>query len=149
MSKLVYLAGPIDGCSYGECTNWRERTIEELKKYGIIGISPMRGKEFLRNYPVIRDEISNNVLATDDAITARDQWDVRRSDAILFNLEGAQKISIGTMIEYGWANAFNKPIVTVMEPGNIHNHPIVRGLSGFRTKTLEEGIEVVKALFAY
>lgn len=81
-------------------------------------------------------------------------WDVRRSDAILFNLLGAEKVSIGTMIEYGWASAFYKPIITVMENAkgekrNVHEHLIIRRLSGFRVETLDEGLAVVKALFAY
>ena len=48
MQKRVYLAGPIRGCSYDNATDWREYAIKELAKDGIIGVSPMRAKEFLR-----------------------------------------------------------------------------------------------------
>lgn len=115
MNKLIYLAGPIDGLSYERCTNWRRYVIKELAKDGIIGLSPMRAKEFLKDYPKIFDSTHDHVLTTDAGITTRDMWDVRRSDAILFNLVGAEKISIGTMIEYGWASAYNKPIITIIE----------------------------------
>ena len=86
MSKLIYLAGPIDGCTYEDCTDWREYAIRELKKEGITGLSPMRAKQFLKEHPLMVDGISDHVLVTDDAITTRDMWDVRRSNAILFNL---------------------------------------------------------------
>ena len=150
MSKLVYLAGPIDGCSYENCTSWREYAIEELSKDGITGLSPMRGKEFLKGYSKLLDGGHSHVLTLDSGITTRDMWDVRRSDTILFNLLNSEKASIGTMIEYGWASAFNKPIITVMEKnGNLHEHSMIRRLSGYRVETLEEGLLVVKALFDY
>lgn len=150
MNKLVYLAGPIVNCTYDDCTSWREYSVRELATYGITGLSPMMAKEFLKEHQKLTDRISSHVLASDSGIVARDMWDVRRSDAILFNLFEAQKVSIGTMIEYGWASAFNKPIVTIIEKkGNVHEHLMVRRLSGFRVETLEEGLAVVRALFAY
>ena len=150
MNKLVYLAGPIDGCSYEGCTSWREYAIEELRKDGIIGLSPMRAKDFLKQHPKLTDSIHDHPLTSDSGITTRDMWDVRRCDVVLFNLIGAQKVSIGTMIEYGWASAFNKPIVTTIETkGNVHEHNMVRRLSGYRVDTLENGLAVVRALFAY
>ena len=79
MSKLVYLAGPIRDLNYDRCTEWREYAIEELAKYGIVGISPMRAKEFLKDYPKLTDQISDHILASDSGVTTRDVWDVRRS----------------------------------------------------------------------
>lgn len=154
MDKLVYLAGPILGLSYGSCNNWREYAIDELLKEGITGLSPMRAKESLKKYSKLVDRTIKHVLDADSGITTRDMWDVRRSDAVLFNLLDSKQVSIGTMIEYGWASAFNKPIVSVMEKKdsekrNVHEHAIVRRLSGYRVETLEEGLNVVKALFAY
>lgn len=154
MNKLVYLAGPIDGLNYEICTSWREYTIKELAKDGIKGLSPMRAKEFLKHHPQLVDGISENVLASDAGLTARDKWDVRRSDAILFNLLEAKKISIGTMIEYGWASASEKPIISVIEKRtaekkNVHEPPMIRRLTDYRVETLDEGLSVVRALFAY
>ena len=114
MSKLVYLAGPIDGCTYEGCTGWREYATKQLAEDGIIGLSPMRAKEFLKSHPKLVDGIYDHPLTMDSGFTTRDMWDVRRCDAILFNLLNAEKVSIGTMIEYGWASAFNKPMITVI-----------------------------------
>ncbi|GAJ25029.1 unnamed protein product [marine sediment metagenome] len=154
MDKLVYLAGPILGLNYKKCTDWREYAINELLKDGITGLSPMRAKEFLKKYSELVDRASKHVLNTDSGIATRDMWDVRRSGIVLFNLLDSKQVSIGTMIEYGWASAFNKPIVSVMEKKdnekrNVHEHAIVRRLNGYRVETLEEGLTVVRALFAY
>ena len=67
---------------------------------------------------------------------------------------GAEKISIGTMIEYGWASAFDKPMIAVIEKKekekkNVHEHPMIRRLTNYRVETLDDGLSVVKALFAY
>ncbi len=149
MSKLVYLAGPIDGTTYGECTSWREYAIKKLAEDGITGLSPMRAKDFLKHHPKLVDGISDHVLVSDAGITTRDRWDVKRADAILFNLLGARKVSIGTMFEYGWASAYDKPIITVMEKsGNVHEHAMVRRVSGYRIGTLEDGLAIARALFA-
>jgi len=151
MSKLIYLAGPIQGLSYNACTEWRQYMIDELRKEGIIGLSPMRARDFLKQHKgLLLPGISNHILDTDGAITTRDKWDVKRSDAVFFNLLKAKRISIGTMIEYGWASAYDKPIIAVMEKEkNVHEHTMIRRLSAYRVETLDEGLSVAKALFAY
>ena len=49
MDSTVYLAGPISGCDYEGATDWREYATQELGRYGIKGLSPMRAKEYLKN----------------------------------------------------------------------------------------------------
>ena len=95
--KLVYLAGGIDGHSYDSCNGWREYAIQELALKGITGLSPMRSKDFLRNYTEIVDGVSQHVLASDSGITARDMWDVRRSDAVLFNLLSSRSLKFNNI----------------------------------------------------
>jgi len=149
MSKLIYLAGPIDGLSYDEATDWRKDVIKELEKEEIIGLSPMRCKYFLKGCSKLTDKISDNALTSDSGITTRDLWDIERSDAVLFNLLNAKKVSIGTMIEYGAAGILNKLIIRVMEKGNIHEHAMVRRLSAYHVDTLDKGIRIAKSLFDY
>ncbi len=48
-APTVYLAGPISGCSYEGCTDWREQVIRDLAQAGIKGLSPMRAKEYLKD----------------------------------------------------------------------------------------------------
>ncbi len=65
-------------------------------------------------------------------------------------LLGANEISKGTMIEYGWADAFRKPVISVIEEKvNVHEHPILRELTGFRVDSLEKGLEVARKILSY
>lgn len=144
----VYLAGPITGLDYKGATDWRDFVRDELVKYGIESLSPMRSKEYLLQEKIIASGYDNlNVLSKAKGIVTRDRNDVMTSDLILFNLLEAKKVSIGTVIEYGWADAFRKPIVTVIEKeGNIHEHAMLNEMTGFRVETLEAGILVARAL---
>ena len=144
----VYLAGPIQSLSYEGCTGWREHAIRWLAKYNIEGVSPMRAKEELAKEPIMADNFQG-VMTNPKAIVSRDRFDCMNSDILLVNLLGAKEKSIGTMVEYGWADAFRKPIITVMErEGNVHDHPFVRELSGYRVETLNEGLLVARAILA-
>lgn len=147
--KSVYLAGPITGLSYNGCTDWRGYAIAELKNSGIAGVSPLRNKEYLSLEKEISDEYKEHVLSCQKGITTKDRFDVNSCDVMLANLLGAQKVSIGTMIEYGWANAARKPIITVIEKeGNIHDHSMLREITGFRVDSLEEGLFVARVMLA-
>lgn len=147
--KSVYLAGPITGLSYNGCTDWREYADSKLKEWGFFGISPLRGKNYLSLEKNILDQYEKIVLSTQKGITTRDRFDVNSCDVMLANLLGAQKVSVGTMIEYGWADAVRKPIITVIEKeGNIHDHSMLREITGYRVESLEEGLLVAKAILA-
>jgi hypothetical protein len=60
----------------------------------------------------------------------------------------AEKPSVGTMVELGWASVYGKPIVLVRNNGAgwWHDHPFIRHLCAFKTNTLDGGIELVKAI---
>lgn len=147
MSKLVYLAGPIGGLSYSGANNWREYAIERLEP--IKGLSPMRDKEFLSEINVLGFHgYDQNPLSTSAAITARDRFDCQRADVVIFNLLGAERVSIGTMIEFGWADSKRIPKIVIMEKdgSNVHDHCMVNALIDFRVETLNEAIAVAKSL---
>jgi hypothetical protein len=46
----VYLAGPITGCSYDGCTEWRDAVIAKLAEKRIKGLYPMRAMAFLKPF---------------------------------------------------------------------------------------------------
>ncbi len=147
MSKTVYLAGPITGLSFDGCTDWREFAIKDLDTVGITGLSPMRAKDYLKNETFVGDEYQNTVLASSRGIITRDRWDTNRCDLILVNFLGAPRVSIGTVMELAWADACRTPSIVVMEPeGNLHEHSMLREVTGFRVETLEEGLEIAKAI---
>jgi nucleoside 2-deoxyribosyltransferase len=145
--KSIYLCGPIGGCSYKECTDWRKYVANNIGE-DILALSPMRAKEYLSNETNIKLSYETTILSSAVSITARDRNDIMNCDLLFVNLLAATKITIGSMIELGWADAWRKPIVLIMEPDNIHNHPIVNSLAGFRASTLDEGIFITKAILS-
>jgi nucleoside 2-deoxyribosyltransferase len=147
MSKLVYLAGPISGLSYGQCTDWRAYARQNLILHGIEGLDPMRGKDYLAHEEKIADSYAGTVLSSQKGITTRDRWDCQRADVVLVNLLGADRVSIGTVMEIAWADAVRTPIVLVTEPkGNIHDHAMIREAAGFIVPTLDDAISIVVAI---
>lgn len=162
MSKpKVYLSGPIAGQSYADAIDWRIRA-RQLLGGDIEAFSPMRGKEILAGmYEIdVKPWQSDTLALQPKGIVTRDRNDVQMCDAMLLYLPRIQepptdsgemefrnkRVSIGSMIEIGWADAWRKPIVTVMEYPNVHAHIFVAELSGWVVETLEEGAALCRAL---
>lgn len=147
MEFLLYLAGPITGVSYHGCTTWREYVMKSLPEH-IIGVSPMRGKKYLEDQKIIGHSYEHFPLSTGKGITCRDRSDVMRCNMLFVNFLGAKKISIGTVGEIFWADAWRKPTVVAMEKGNIHEHPMIKDMAGFIVPTLDEAIAVAVAVLS-
>lgn len=160
---LVYLAGPITGLSYNGCTDWREAAIKTLEPHGIQGLSPLRGKDYLANEKSISDNYNDNtgirdneklghlasVMSSQRGIYARDFYDCHRADLLIVNMLGAQRVSIGTVMEIAWAASANVPTILVMEKeGNIHEHSMLREACAFRVETLEDALHICVAMLA-
>ncbi len=146
INKKVYLAGPITGTSYGESTDWRMKAIRDLDNWGLVGFSPMRGKAYLSKEEEIADSYSDHTMSSITGINIRDYNDTRTAAAILVNLLGAKKVSIGTVMEIAWAKAHNVPVVLIMEKtGNVHDHGMLT-YNCIRVATLTEGIDCIKQL---
>lgn len=143
---IVYLAGPITGQTYAECVDWREEAEKLLFEQGMRGISPMRGKEYLKNETSVADEYAQKVSSTQKAITTRDRFDVMRCDAVLVNFTKELQISIGTCIELGWADAFRKPVMLITDSSTKHDHSMVREIAGWTVPTLEIAVDVLASI---
>jgi len=153
MSLKIYLAGPITGLRFAEATDWREYAEDVLRQRGLEPLSPMRGKDFILKrigeQEVLGQTYEDAPLSSQRGIVARDRWDVSRCDAVIFNLLGAKQVSIGTMIEFGWADMLRKVIVMVIEPtGNVHDHAFPRELAPYRVTTLDEALDLVTVMAA-
>ena len=143
----VYLAGPITGKSYGVATGWRDYATERLGVYGIVALSPMRWKAWLRTAEELRDSYEQDVMTRGKAIVTRDRFDVLRADVILVNVLGAVSVSIGTVLEIAWADSHRIPVVLVIEEKqNPHEHAMLTELCAFLVETLDAGIQVCRAL---
>lgn len=142
----VYAAGPITGLNYKGATDWRQYTqgLFDRMSGQITVLDPMRGKAFLRSEIEIGSGGYDNQVASEKGITNRDRRDVMNSDAVIVNLVGAGIVSIGTMIELGWADAARIPIVLVMEEfHNKHDHAMVREVATYRVQSVERAVELV------
>jgi nucleoside 2-deoxyribosyltransferase len=154
-TKIVYLAGTITGLDYIEARyGWREKFGQLLLDHGLTHVlpnSPMRGKEFLVDIGALSgtgEGYPENAMATDAGITTRDLNDVRNCDLMVACfLESGGRLSGGTMIEYGFAAAFGKPIVAVGPPDDPNiAHVMARRMAGYRVGSLEEAIPLVAHL---
>lgn len=147
MNPLVYLAGPITGLTYDGADDWRQKASSQLHYAEIRTLNPLRAKDYLRGLGPLEDQYFDlSPLSTEHGITTRDRFDVFRCDLMVANFEGAIKVSIGTVIELGWADASRTPVVGIWEDGNPHDHGMVREIVGWRAKTLEEGLRLVEAI---
>jgi hypothetical protein len=147
----TYMAGAITGLTYDGAEDWRAFAKAELAKYDIHGLSPLRGKEYLRGIPALTADCAGygdlNCMSSPRGIMTRDRYDATRCDVLLVNLLGTQRVSIGTVMEMAWADLSRIPIVVAMEPtGNPHEHAMIGEAIGFRVPTLEEAIHVVIAI---
>lgn len=143
----VYLAGPIRGLSFDDSEGWRQRAGDALVACGVVVLSPLRHKSYLRGETDLADTYDWHILSQQRSIVTRDRFDVNRADVLLVNLLDARQVSIGTMMELAWADARRIPSVVVMEEeDNVHDHPFVREMTSFRVPTLREGVNVVVAI---
>lgn len=147
----VYLAGPITGQTYAGATDWREGMRKALEPH-IMGMSPMRGKDYLADMAgtiggTPEESYMKAVISSQAGILGRDRNDVRTADVVLMNLLGAKIVSIGTMIEAGWADAYRIPIVLVTEgKENIHNHVMLYGLATYIVPDLDTAEHLIRVL---
>jgi len=148
----VYLAGGIAGLPGYEATNWRRLAQDILGTRGVESLDPMREKHALDGDSIIsldfHDYAKHGAFFTSRGIMARDFNDVKRCDALLVNLLGLQRPSLGTIMELAWAYAMQKPAVVAIEAeGNPHDgHPMIHEAIPFRVTTLEEAIDAVAVI---
>ena len=149
IKRTIYLAGPISGLNYETARNGWRRYFATLLPEHIACYSPMRAKEFLAGQDQIEGSYPEiDPLATEAGIVTRDHNDVFTNDAIVACfLEDNGRPSLGTAIEFGWAHAYNKPIVMVAEKGNIHReHPMLSRMAGYIVDNLEDGARIMTHL---
>jgi len=143
----VYLAGQITGLTYDQANEWRTGFTQRLNSVGIEALSPLRAKEFLRDYGVLNGNYYRaSPLSSAKGIVTRDRNDVSNCDIVLMNLKDMDRVSIGCMVEVGWADAQRKPIVMVLDEQSPYEHEFINEISGFIVHDLDEAFEVICAI---
>ncbi len=149
MAKKIYLAGPISGLTYEGAQDWRTDFTERIDQR-IECFSPLRGKDYLKMRGPLEGSYAEFPLSTDRGITARDRNDCMGADLVIFNMLGAKRVSIGTMVEFGWADAARVPSVLIMEKeGNLHEYPMVREIASFRVDNVEDAIAIAEIVLLH
>lgn len=149
--RTIYLAGPIAGLTYDEARHgWREDFVGRLPDH-IRCYSPMRGTEALKDIGVLSanpDSYPRDCISSESGIVTRDRNDVISCDAMVACfLEDGGRPSLGTAIEFGWAQAANRPIIMVAPEGNPHrDHVMMRRMAGYIVEDLDEAAHVVTHL---
>jgi len=148
--QTIYLAGPITGLTHDEARfGWRATFVDMLAEADLDHIfcaSPMRGKEFLKDHGVLSsgNDYPKHAMSTAAAITTRDRNDVITADLLIACFrESNGKPSLGTAVEYGWADAHRVPILTVGPRDEINiRHLMLEHLTGWHVDTLEEARDI-------
>lgn len=150
MSKpTIYLAGPMTGLTWEEATEWRDMATLRLTPQWRV-ITPVRGQtkynkatmgDVITASTMTEEQPSLPLAYTATGITAQDQFYIDQSDWLLVNFLNANRVSIGTVWEMGYAWGRNKMIISVIEPNSIHDHPFVRRRSHVFVPDLDEAIE--------
>jgi nucleoside 2-deoxyribosyltransferase len=145
--SLLFLAGPLTGISYRASMAWRAYVAGKLPSF-ITAYSALRGKDYLASEEALKDSYEHYQLSSQKGITSRDRMDVMRCDMLFVNFLGASAVSIGTVLEVGWADMLRKPMVIVMEDDNIHAHATLRQIANYITPDLDEAIKIATAVLA-
>jgi len=146
MRPKVYLAGPVTGESFDGATTWRDR-VSELIEPEMVGYSPLRTFDHLLQETKLEDTYDHNILSTQRGIFARCTQDVDLSNALFVNLLGANRVSIGTVMELSWAWDRRIPTILVMEnEGNVHEHAMIREACPWRADNIEDGVDLLRRI---
>lgn len=146
MKRHVYLAGPILGRTGPEANRWREYVAEALAEHDIIGISPLRcepiiGERYDGNYPDDR-------FGTSRAISAKNRFDVMACDLVFAYMPDTCPMSIGTLGEIFWADAYGKQVILVSDSPSLWDHPVLDAAVDWKLSTIHEGIDVCVGILA-
>lgn len=128
--RRIYLAGPVTNTSWDDAVGWRRLVHAMILDMDMDVLNPVR----------------HGVNASDRFITAACREDVKRCDAVFVNFLGAEKLSIGTLIEIAWADMMRKPIVLVIDEDYEWDYGIFREITPFRAATIDEGLDYIRSL---
>lgn len=146
MTYDIYLSGPISEVPLNIAQEWRasfEEAVQQVGGPSIRCINPMR---FRLTTP----------MSTEDPayITSRDRFDVQRADLLVVNFlyqPHPEIISIGSVIEMAWADAWGKPIIMAVPvnwESRLLTHPIIHGMVTTIVYTEQELIYQARAFLS-
>lgn len=147
MSQIVYLAGPITGLEFDAAKEWRDPSSEFCQRLQALGWetrSPMRDKEKFR----VKGKLSA-FFDEGAAAVNQDLQDIVEADAVILNVLDAERVSLGSMAEMGYAYATLTPVIVVTEgEENIHHHVFTDYMAERIVPDLNSAIEALVEVHA-
>lgn len=148
MIRTIYLAGPIAGCTKGEANDWRDYVRSKLEPHRIRGISPLRCEPIIGNTYDLPGSMQHTdpKFGTARAISSKNMFDVRNTDltlAFLPKFMNEKRPSVGTILEIGWAKAFNKPVVLVTDDDYYRQHPVSSFCASWLLDNLDDACDTI------
>jgi nucleoside 2-deoxyribosyltransferase len=146
MKPTLYLAGPMSGLTWRQALEWRKQATDVLHTQWRI-INPVRHQvptERLDEIIPCSTQHNNKHVAlhlTATGIASQDEFYIDQSDWIFCNFLDAVKPTFGSVWELGYAWGRRKHILSVIEPGSMHDHPFIRRRSHVFTPSLEDAIQ--------
>jgi hypothetical protein len=145
IDPVIYLSGPIAGCTDAECKDWREY----VKKAAIDGRNYFGSSRYTVLDPMVRDyrefDFQENDLQTVCGIVEEDKHDIMRSDAVLVNYLPTKRC-VGTVMEAIWSWDKGK-LVVVNSPKGYHPSPWLHYHSHKLTWDLDDAIDYILGRF--
>lgn len=146
---LIYLSGPITGTSARE-DSWRATVQRKLPQSFTFFDPSLQSADrtigYLQSLTPAEDleRFRHGKFAAD-----RNRHQIAKSDVLLCNLlHTKDRVSIGSIGEIHWANAFNVPIIVIRErQGNIHDHAIVNAIASELCFTVDDACRVLVGMF--
>jgi nucleoside 2-deoxyribosyltransferase len=146
--KSIYLSGPFSGLSLTVINDWRIEVKNNIAK-DIRCIDPLRDDPDLAVVKKVRssDEALNDLTHGMRTVT-RNRTDIMNCDLLLANLLQDAELSVGTIGEIFWADAFRKPIILLKKNNSIYNHAMLDAICQWKFTTLKEAIAQINTMLS-
>lgn len=144
--RFVYLAGPIGGLTEAGAKDWRKEAAERLKPWGIIGISPLRCEPAINGSYKAEAYPEDPLFGNAKAIGSKNRFDTLHADFVLAYLPErtpGQEVSIGTIIEIGWAHGKGIPVIVVSDDPVIMKHPLIDFCASWKLETVQQAVNLL------
>jgi len=146
---VIYLGGSMTGLTWRQATEWREDAKVLLPNWDLINPCTTQVPEDALDEIIVASTQEDNdldITCTATGIVAQDLYFIDRADWLFCNFLYATQISFGTAFEMGYAKRAGKKILSVIEPGSIHDQAFARRGSDIFTSNFEEAIDFFQAI---
>lgn len=141
----IYLGGPVAGLTWDEAIGWRRKFAAKLRRHGFEPLLPCEEERAARNMGPLPAADNTAPGCSNEEVFYRDLHMLGASSAVIANLREAQRPSLGTMWEIGYAFAAGIPVIVTVQPSSCHWHAFIEQ-SCTIVPTLDMALRTLKVL---